>query len=200
MHSAIRRLIQARAAVPIHLSPPTGIARLLLVATLAVFMHSPNSVNAQEANEYEVKAAFLYNFAKFVDWPVGASEPGAPLVIGVLGRDPFQGAIDRAIEGKMINGRRLTIRRFPSIEAYQYCHILFVSSSERDRLPRIIAAIGNSSVLTVSDLDRFAHLGGIINFVTIENRIRFEINQGAAERARLKISSKLLSLARVVGT
>src|SRR6185503_17900412 len=126
--------------------------------------------------------------------------PNTPLVIGVLGNDPFGGEIDRAIEGKTVNGRRLMIKRFASLEAYQYCHILFVSSSEKNSLPRIIAAVGNSGVLTVSETDRFAHIGGIINFVTIENRIRFEINQTAAERAGLKISSKLLSLGRVVRT
>jgi len=176
-------------------------ARDSAVACLAMMFLLCASAGAQDASEYQVKAAFLYNFAKFVEWPASVSAgPNAPLVIGVLGKDPFGGEIDRAVEGKTINGRRLMIRRFSSLQAYQYCHILFVSSSERNNLPQIIATVRNSSVLTVSETDRFAHIGGIINFVTIENRIRFEINQAAAERAGLKISSKLLSLGRVVRT
>jgi hypothetical protein len=176
-----------------------SIARYFAVAVLGMMFLLCASANAQEASEYQVKAAFLYNFAKFVEWPAGAGVD-APLVIGVLGKDPFGSQIDRAVEGKTVNGRRLMIKRFSSLEAYEYCHILFVSSSERSNLPQIIAAVRNSSVLTVSETERFAHIGGIINFVTIENRIRFEINQAAAERAGLKISSKLLSLARVVRT
>jgi len=178
-----------------------SIARYSAVALLGTMFLLCASASAQEASEYQVKAAFLYNFAKFVEWPanVGAGSD-VPLVIGVLGKDPFGREIDRAVEGKTVNGRRLMIKRFSSLEAYEYCHILFVSSSERNNLPQIIAAVRNSSVLTVSETDRFAHIGGIINFVTIENRIRFEINQAAAERAGLKISSKLLSLGRVVRT
>jgi hypothetical protein len=176
-----------------------SIARCAAVALLGTMFLLCARANAQEASEYQVKAAFLYNFAKFVEWPAGTGVD-APLVIGVLGKDPFGSQIDRAVEGKTVNGRRLMIKRFSSLEAYEYCHILFVSSSEKNNLAHIIAAVRNSSVLTVSETERFAHIGGIINFVTIENRIRFEINQAAAERAGLKISSKLLSLARVVRT
>ena len=169
-----------------------------LVALIAMFV-LPGGAAAQEANEYEVKAAFLYNFAKFVEWPNNVSpDPNAPMVIGILGKDPFGGELDRAIEGRSVNGHRLAIKRFSTLEAYQYCHILFVSSSERNNLARILAHIGNSSVLTVSETERFAQIGGIINFTTIENRIRFEINRAAAERVGLKISSRLLSLGRVV--
>jgi len=199
MNSVTTGLPRASRKAKKGLPAPLTITRLCSAASLAVMLLLPGLASAQEVSEYSVKAAFLYNFAKFVEWPSNVSDPGTPLIIGVLGRDPFQGEIDRAVEGKVVNGRRLTIKRFPSIEAFQYCHILFISSSERENLPRIIATLRNSCVLTVSDTDRFAHIGGIINFVAIENRIRFEINQGAAERAGLKISSKLLSLARVVG-
>lgn len=177
------------------------IARFSTAIALVAVFFLPIRVEAQEANEYEVKAAFLYNFARFVDWPTKvSSDPNAPMIIGILGRDPFGSEIDRAIEGKSVNGHRLTVKRFSTLEAYQYCHILFVSSSERNNLARILAAVASNSVLTVSETDRFAHVGGIINFITIENRIRFEINQAAAARAGLKISSKLLSLGRVVRT
>jgi hypothetical protein len=178
-----------------------AVGRLTILAALAVVLLMPARAYAQELNEYEVKAAFLYNFAKFVEWPSNAgADPNSPMIIGILGRDPFGGEIDRAIEGKSVNGHRLTIKRFSTIDSYQYCHILFVSSSEKSNLARILAAVASNSVLTVSETDRFAYIGGIINFITIENRIRFEINQAAAARAGLKISSKLLSLGRVVRT
>jgi hypothetical protein len=180
--------------------PASG--RLSLVIALTVLFLLPTGrVGAQEANEYEVKAAYLYNFARFVEWPDNVRlDPHGPLVIAILGKDPFGGEIDRFIEGKTVNGRRLVIKRFSSLEAYEQCHILFVSSSEKRNLPRILALVRSSSVLTVSETDRFAQIGGIINFITIENSIRFEINQAAAERVGLKISYKLLSLGRVVRT
>lgn len=178
-----------------------AIGRLAILITLAVVVPPPARAAAQELNEYQVKAAFLYNFARFVEWPNNAGlDPNAPIIIGILGRDPFGGEIDRAIEGKSVNGHRLEIKRFSTLEGYQTCHILFVSSSERNNLPRILATLAKHSVLTVSETDRFAHIGGIINFITIEHRIRFEINQAAAERVGLKISSKLLSLGKIVRT
>lgn len=177
------------------------VGRLSILVALIVVFVLPGGVEGQETNEYGVKAAFLYNFAKFVEWPGNVSpDPNAPMVIGILGKDPFGAEIDRAIEGKSVNGRRLVIKRFSTLGAYEYCHILFVSSSEKNNLARILAAVAKSSVLTVSETDRFAQLGGIINFITTDNRIRFEINQAAAARAGLKISSKLLSLGRVVRT
>jgi len=193
--------LERREAVsPPRLTRLLAIGRLSILIALNVLFLS-GRIAAQEANEYEVKAAFLYNFARFVEWPDNVSpDPNGPLVIAILGRDPFGGEIDRAIEGKTVNGRRLVIKRFSSLETYEQCHILFVSSSERGNLPRILAAVRTSSVLTVSETDRFAQIGGIINFITIENRIRFEINRAAAARVGLKISSKLLSLGRVVRT
>lgn len=192
---------EREAISPSRLKRLLAIGRLSILIALTLLFLLPGCIGAQEANEYEVKAAFLYNFARFVEWPNNVSlDPNGPLVIAILGRDPFGGEIDRAIEGKTVNGRRLVIKRFSSLEAYEQCHILFVSSSERTNLPRILAAVRTSSVLTVSETDRFAQIGGIINFITIENRIRFEINQAAAARVGLKISSKLLSLGRVVRT
>jgi hypothetical protein len=178
-----------------------AITLLSFLIALAMMFALQNQAAAQEAGEYEVKAAFIYNFAKFIEWPSNASpSPSEPMVIGILGRDPFGGEIDRAVAGKTVNGRRLVIKRFPALESYEYCHILFVSSSERNNLSRILATVANSGVLTVSETERFAQIGGIINFTTVENRIRFEINQAAAERAGLKISSKLLSLGRAIRT
>jgi hypothetical protein len=152
---------------------------------------------AQTSDEYQVKAAFLYNFAKFVDWPAEAfSGSGAQLVIGVVGDDPFGGALDQAINGKSIGGHSLTIRRLKWGQDLRSCHILFISSSERKRLPQIIQSVRGASVLTVGDVDGFNQQGGIINFVLESSKVRFEINARASDQVRLRISSKLLALAK----
>jgi YfiR/HmsC-like len=157
-----------------------------------------SQVEAQASDEYQVKAAFLYNFLKFVDWPTQLfANDSAPFIIGVVGNDGFNSAIDQAISGKTANGRRVVIKRFPSFKTLTYCHMLFISSSERDNLRQILAIAG-PGVLTVSETERFTQLGGIINFTIVDSKVRFEINQSAAERAGLRISAKLLSLARIV--
>lgn len=157
------------------------------------------AARAQGANEYQVKAAFLFNFVKFIEWPAEAfSDDGAPLVIGVVGQDPFGGYLDRAAGGKSVNGRQLLVRRFKWGEDLRACHVLFVCSSERKHLAQIIARLRGATVLTVGDMDQFTQQGGGIHFVTEASRMRFEINARAAAQARLKISSKLLALARAI--
>lgn len=148
--------------------------------------------------EYLVKAAFVYNFARFVEWPSERSqEPDGPFTLSVLGKDPF-GASLESIRGKRVKGRDMEIRRVDGIENLQRCHILFISGSEKENLSRILMKVSDWPVLTVSDMDGFAHRGGMINFRTVEKKIRFEINLNAAERTGLKISSKLLKLAKIV--
>jgi len=148
--------------------------------------------------EYEVKAAFLFNFAKFVEWPFEVfSDPNAPLVITVFGDDPFNGSLE-AVKNKLVNNRKLTIRRVKEIQDLGKSNVLFVSSSEKRELVRILEALQGQSVLTVGEDAAFTQCGGIINFVKEDNRIRFEVNVSAAERAGLKISSRLLALARIV--
>lgn len=152
---------------------------------------------AQTANEYQVKAAFLYNFAKFIEWPAEVFSNGQ-LVVGLVGDDPFGGMIDQTISGKNINGRHLTIRRLKWGQNLRECHILFIAASERKRLPQILESLRGASILTVSELDKFCLQGGLISFVLEENKVRFEINLDVAEQAGLKISSKLLALAKSV--
>jgi hypothetical protein len=155
-------------------------------------------VQAQASGEYQVKAAFLYNFLKFVDWPAQSfANDSSPFIIGVVGNDTFNSAIDQAVSGKTANGRPIVIKRFASAKTLTYCHILFISPSERDRFRQILETTG-SGVLTVSETDGFAQIGGVVNFTLVDSKVRFEINQSAAERAGLKISAKLLSVARVV--
>lgn len=154
------------------------------------------AVQAQ-SNEYQVKAAFLYNFAKFVDWPAEAlGGSNGTLVIGVIGDDPFGGALDQAINGKTVNGRALVVRRLKWGQDLRFCHILFISASERKHLPQIIQSLRGASVLTVGDMGQFNQEGGIINFVLEASKVRFEINSRGADQAQLRISSKLLALAK----
>ena len=154
-------------------------------------------VQAQSANEYQVKAAFLYNFAKFVEWPSDAFGGGnAQLVIGVVGDDPFGGALDQAINGKTVNGRALVVRRLKWGQDLRSCHVLFISSSERKHLTQIIQSVKGASVLTVGDMGQFNQEGGIINFILAARQVRFEINSRGADQARLRISSKLMALAK----
>ena len=149
-------------------------------------------------DEYQVKAAFLFNFAKFVEWPTEAfSDPNAPLVITVFGEDPFNGSLE-AVKGKLVNNRKLTIRRVKDIQDIGKSNVLFVSPSAKKELARILEALQGQSVLTVGEDGVFTQCGGIINFVKEDNRVRFEVNVSAAERAGLKISSRLLALARIV--
>jgi hypothetical protein len=134
---------------------------------------------AQALKDYQVKAAFVFNFAKFVDWPSDAFSDGrAPLVLGVIGNDPFGGALDQVINGQSIGGRLLVVRRLKWGQDLRSCHILFIGSSEQKRLTQI------------------TQQGGIINFILEASKIRFEINLRGANQARLRISSKLLALSK----
>ena len=170
------------------------VALVVVITTCAV----ARNAQAQVLNEYEAKAAFLFNFVKFVEWPSRAfADASSPLIIGVVGDDRSSDVIDQMINGKTANGRRLIVKRFSSFKAMSYCHVLFVRSSQRDRIQQTLAAAG-SGVLTVGETEGFAQMGGIINFTILDNKVRFEINQTAAEKRDLRISAKLLSLARVM--
>jgi hypothetical protein len=165
---------------------------------LSVALFSAANVEADaSAPEYEIKAAFLYNFAKFVEWP-NLGQASAPMVLCVLGKDPFGSILDQRIQGKMINGRLLVINRVTRIEDAMTCQVLFISASEKQRLPEILERLQKASVLTVGDMGEFAEEGGMISLKMEGARVRFDINLAAANRARLKISSKLLQLASAV--
>ncbi len=150
------------------------------------------------ASEYQLKAAFLFNFARFVEWPAERSRSeGAPIIIGILGEDPFGEAFGPLLN-KTISGRPLAVRRFTRMEEIRICQVLFVSSSHRKQLPRILEEAGRTAVLTVGETDSFAERGGMIQFLLEDNKVRFEVNVEAADKAGLKISSKVLTLARRV--
>lgn len=153
-----------------------------------------------EAPEYQLKAVFLFNFAQFVEWPRPATPDSAPLVIGILGDDPFGRVLDATVRGEHLGTRPFAVRRFARVEDIGACDILFISQSEGNRVENILTGLGNRPILTVSDISGFANRGGMINFVTDKHRIRLKINVEAARAARLTISSKLLRLAEIVST
>ena len=171
----------------------TSFLCLSLILRLAV-----GAGRAQEAqpSEYQIKAAYLFNFAKFVEWPPRAfTEATSPIVIGILGETRLNADLERTIRDKTVNNRPLAIKECRSPADATNCHILFISTSEKKRLPEILEGLRGASVLTVGETDRFTETGGMINFVQESNKIRFQINDGAARSVGLKISSKLLSLA-----
>jgi hypothetical protein len=146
--------------------------------------------------EYQLKAAFIFNFARFVEWPPKAfPEKTSPLVIGILGENPFRNDLQGTIGNKTVDGHPLVINELRSQAEATNCHILFISSSEKPRLTQVLQTLQGASVLTVGEMDRFTESGGMINFVQEGTKIRFRINNDAAASAGLKISSKLLSLA-----
>lgn len=156
---------------------------------------------AQEPTEYELKAVFLFNFARFVEWPATAFEsPEAPLIIGVLGENPFDGRLEEVIKGEAVEGHPLEVRRFNRIEEVDTCHILFLGRAEGATLEGALARLKFRPVLTVGESEQFARTGGMIGFVTERNRIRLRINRGAAEAASLVLSSRLLRPAEIVQT
>jgi hypothetical protein len=177
--------------------------RLACVAALLVAASIPPPeraiLPAQSPTEYQVKAAYLFNFLKFVEWP---DDPGADAhgkwVIGFVGDTPIGDELNQLAGGKNVLGRDLQVRKFQAADNLRACNILFISESEKKRMPSILAALRGSSVLTVADMDNFIGSGGMIQFVVEEARVRVAIDVGATGHARLKISSKLLSLARTV--
>ncbi len=169
-------------------------ATALLAASLCA---SPRAAAAPTARQ--VEAVFLYYFSEFVTWPSGAFDgPRAPIVICILGDDPFDGALDDAVAGERVDGRPILVRRMRDPDHDAGCHILYVSSSEAASLPQILQAVRGRSVLTVSDIDGFAQKGGIVHFVLVNEHVRLRINAASARADGLTLSSKLLSAAQRV--
>jgi hypothetical protein len=167
---------------------------LLLAAAMA------GLARAQTANEeYEVKAAFLFHFAQLVEWPPGALKgEGEPVRVCTLGEDPFHGELETILKGKKVGERALRVDHIKQIEEAKSCQILFVSRNEAKRMPALLAQLGSSPVLTVGESDGFVREGGIIGFSVEDQKIRFEINLDAARRAGIRVSSRLLLLAKNV--
>ena len=149
--------------------------------------------------EYQIKAAFLYNFAKFVEWPADRfADESSSIIFCVIGKDPFGATLEDTVSGKTGKGRHIDISRIDSVDDLDACHLLFVGLSEPERLRQIVASSHAANVLTVGDIDDFIEFGGIIGLMKRENKIQFEINLISAKQARLKLDLKLLRLANWV--
>jgi len=171
----------------------------LVAAILVLALGSPIFVQAQAPSEYQVKAAFLFNFAKFIEWPAAAFRNGqSPLTICLLGEDPFGKVLDETVKGQAVGGRAFAVRRVVQISRDDGCQIAFLSGLEKSRAEQTLAALKGLPILTVSDGEEIGDAGSIIAFLIQDNKIRFNINLESAERAGIKISSQLLKLAKTV--
>lgn len=172
--------------------------RVVLLA-IALWTSALTAAETAPTQEYQIKAVFLFNFARFVDWPPTVfAGPEAPLVIGILGDDPFGTFLDDTIRGERVGGRSLVVRRYRRVEEMGVCHILFISRSESTRLAEIMRALKGRSVLTVGEAEEFNQRSGMIRFVTENKKVRLRINVEAAHAADLAISAKLLRPAEIV--
>jgi hypothetical protein len=167
-----------------------------LAVALALVLAAPAAASAQAANEYEVKAAFLYNFTRFVDWPQPSGN--GPFCIGIDGSDPFGGAMEEAVKGRSAGGRAIVIKRFKPGEEPAGCEMIFVSATDPKKMSAVLSRLKGVAVLTVGNAPGFCASGGDIGFDVQDNKVRLQVNPEAAQRARLQISSKLLSLATLV--
>ena len=166
---------------------------------LSGIIGAQNGYSQSRVDEYRVKAAFLTHFAQLVDWPAEAlSANNDALTICTIGEDPFHGALDTAAEGKLVGSHPLRARHASQPSELAGCHIVFIGANEAKRSSLVLTSLQNTSALAVGESDDFLHQGGAIRFCVEENKIRFEINLQAAERAKLKISSRLLLLAKTV--
>lgn len=186
----------AVAAAPVHLHRKI---RRNFCSSLLLLLFSGLAWSATPTPEYQLKAIFLFNFTQFVEWPSQAfDDAGSPLVIGILGADPFGTYLDDTVRGETVNGRPLTVQRYTSADQIKTCHVLFVSAAETARQAQILSSLKGRSILTVGEVDGFINNGGIIRFATVANRIRLRIGLDNAKAVNLTISSKLLRPADIV--
>lgn len=186
---------------PIRPSPARGVKQLRIGLALAIGIAFGLELPAQAeiSKAYQIKAVFLFNFTQFVTWPTNAfPDTQSPFTIGVLGDDPFGGFLDETVAGEKVDGHALVVQRYHQVDEIKNCQILFISASEAARFKSIVARLRGRSILTVGDVDSFAMEGGMVRFVTEDNKIHFRVNVEAARAAGLTISSELLRLAEIV--
>jgi hypothetical protein len=166
-----------------------------LILLIALF---PDKAFSEVSREYKIKAAFLFNFTKYVEWPAESfKSDSAPFTIGILGVDPFGNALD-LLADQNVRGRKIILKKVRRVDEAGGCQLLFVCSSEKGQWRTIITELKGRNILTISDIDQFAGGGGMIGLVQVEDKIQFEVNLDAAQQAKLKISSQLLKLAKIV--
>ncbi|MFC1726317.1 YfiR family protein [candidate division KSB1 bacterium] len=165
-----------------------------IVLLIIVFLIVPTvNISAQTKNPDNIKAAFIYNFSKYVSWP--GTDNSETFNIGVIGENRLFPLLESIAEGKLANKKKILVKQFKNTEEIKDCHILLISQSENENLENILKRVGNKSTLTVGDTEKYAEKGVVINFVIMSEKIKIELNMEAAERAGLKISSQLQKLA-----
>lgn len=170
-----------------------------IIVTLAFLHLTVLQAQKLKVSEYQVKAVYLYNFGRFVQWPPNATAArGDSFCICVLGEDPFGPSLDSTLAGETVDGKRLAVKRISTPRDAGECRILYISSKEESHLKEILTALDESSILTVSDIPAFSRRGGMIQFVLEGDKVRFEINLAKAETAKLTLSSELLKVAITV--
>jgi hypothetical protein len=171
-----------------------------IVAGLALGLAAPLAAQQPQPalGEAQVKAALVYNFAKFVEWPDEGHVPAGPMMVGVIGDAQLADVVTETLRDKSVRGRRFEVRRFSSLDDLALCQILFVASQDRTAVQRTLRLAHSSPTLTIGEVAGFSDWGGVIELVVEDNKFRFEINAGAARRGGLKVSSRLLRLARSV--
>jgi hypothetical protein len=171
----------------------------LFLVTLALAQGSQHVLAQTPSREYQLKAVFLFNFTQFVDWPANVFENDqSPLVIGVIGENPFGSYLVQTVSGEKINGHPLTVQYFKNEEEIKSCHILFVNIHETKKLEQVLEAVKSKNILTVSDHPDFLKQDGMIKFVTNNNKIKLQINMEACKESKMVLSSKLLRLAEII--
>jgi len=155
--------------------------------------------NPSDSSEYLIKAGFTYNFAKLMQWPASAfPQPDSPIIIGILGNDPFGVTLDSVLTGKKVNTRGFVVKHLKWGADIKGCNILYVSTTEAAHLDEILHTIKGLPILTIGQMPDFARRGGIVNFIIEDDKVRFEVNVEAAKQADISISSRLLTLAKIV--
>jgi hypothetical protein len=173
-------------------------AKIIAATTLLALLIAPLQAAAPSQSEYALKSVFLYNFCRFIDWPDSAfASPNEPLIIGIIGDDPFGSLLNETVKGKKYHNRPIRIDHFRSPGDIRRVHLLFVSHVNAGRLDPILAAVAGKSVVTVSETEDFLNRGGMITLTAEQNRVRLRINVAALHAANLAVSSKLLRVAEI---
>ena len=170
----------------------------ILASAIVASGAAPEPAQSQAKSEYALKAVFLYNFCRFIEWPKSEfASPNDPIIIAVIGDDPFGHLLEEAIHGETVRGRSIKIQRYRNSDSIGHCHLLFISQSESRRMDTILAAVSGKSVVTVGETDAFLDQGGMIALTAERNRIGLHINPSLLRAANLDVSSKLLRVAQV---
>lgn len=175
-----------------------GRARTILLLAAMLLAHAPAAMSQRGGEEYALKAVFLYNFCRFIEWPDRAfASPDAPLVIGLIGEDPFGSLLEETVKGESVRGRRIRVERYRRVSEIGACHLLFVAGAEAARADETVAAVAGRSVLTVGETETFLEQGGMIALIADRSRVRLRVSPARLRAANLAASSKLLRVAEI---